>query len=110
MKNYAEINADLREEIMRQIDSKVDDLLAKYDVESLSDIKDMPSLSGYVGVWFDNGNGSDDLIHIKVNLVDIFVGGECAGYVIDKNEIEPYSLSEFVTDSLIDIYEQLCKL
>ena len=110
MKDYAEIYVSLREEIMQAIDEKVDSILAKYDVESLSDIKDMPSLSGYVRVWFDNGNGSDELVRLKVNLVDIFVGGECAGYVMDKNDIEPYSLSEFITDSLIDFYEQLCEL
>ena len=109
MKNYAEIHADLREEIMQQIDSKVDDLFAKYEVESIFDIEGFPRLSGFVLEYVDDGEWGDGLECLKVIITDIFVGGECAGYVMNDTNIEPYGIYEFTTDSLIEILEELNK-
>jgi hypothetical protein len=108
MKNYAEINADLREEIMQQIDLRVDNLLAKYEVYNISDIEGMPTLGGYVIEQVDDGEGGIGYSLVAVKLKDIFIGGECAGYSTSRI-LEPYALYEFITDSLIDILEELEK-
>lgn len=109
MKDYAEIYVSLREEIMQQIDSKVDDLLAKYEIACLSDLENAPTFTGYITEYIEDGLGSGGYALVKVELEDIFVGGECSGYGASM-QLEPCSLSEFITDSLIDIYEQLCEL
>lgn len=109
MKDYAEIYVSLREEIMQQIDSKVDDILAKYDVEVLSDLNNAPVFSVYVEEYIDDGLGNSNPALIRVTLEDIFVGGECSGYTEFDVEPQPYALYELTTDSLISVYEKLCK-
>jgi hypothetical protein len=109
MKNYSKIYDSLREEIMRQIDSLVGNLLAKYDVECISYLEDAPVFQVYVTEYIDDGLGHSEPTLIRVTIEDIFVGGECAGYTEFYSELQPYALYEITTDGLIDIYERLCK-
>lgn len=92
MKNYSEIYVSLREEIMQAIDEKVDSLLAEYDVDNLSDLENAPTFKGYITEYIEDGLG----------------GGECSGYGASM-QLESYALCEFITDSLIEIYETLCE-
>lgn len=108
MKNYSEIYVSLREEIMQAIDEKVDNLLAEYDVDNLSDLENAPTFKGYITKYVEDGLCGGDYMLVKVELEDIFVGGECSGYGASM-QLESYSLSEFITDSLIEIYEKLCE-
>lgn len=111
MKDYAEIYVSLREEIMQQIANKVGYIFAKYDVDNLSDLESAPEFSGYITEWIDDGADNSELALIKVCLTDIWEDGQCAGYkALEFSSEEPYGLNEFLTDSLIDIYNELCKL
>lgn len=107
MKNYSEIYVSLREEIMQAIDEKVNSLLAKYDVDNLSDLENAPILRGWITEYIDGSNP----VLVNITLLDIFVGGECNGFPTEDDSIEPqcYGLCEFETDSLIEIYEKLCE-
>lgn len=109
MKDYAEIYASLREEIMQAIDEKVDSLLAEYDVDNLSDLENAPTFVAYSVQSLDGSWGDMKYQLIKVVITDICVGGECIGEVEGCYEAEPYGLYEFITDSLIEIYEKLCE-
>ena len=111
MKDYAEIYVSLREEIMQQIANKVGYIFAKYDVDNLSDLESPPEFSGYITEWIDDGLDNSELALIKVRLTDIWEDGQCEGYnALEFSGKEPYGLNEFLTDSLIDIYNELCKL
>lgn len=109
MKNYSEIYASLREEIMQQIDALVGRLLAKHDVECISDIENAPVFQVYVTEYVDDDFGHSEPTLIRVTIEEICVGGECAGYTEFDSEMQPYALCEITTDGLIDIYERLCK-
>lgn len=109
MKDYSEIYASPREEIMQQIDLLVDNLLAKHDVECISQLEDAPVFQVYVTEHIDDGLGCSEPTLIRVTIEEIFVGGECAGYTEFDSEMQPYALYEITTDGLIDIYERLCK-
>lgn len=109
MKNYSEIYVSLREEIMQQIDVLVDNLLAKYDVECISHLKNAPAFQVYITEYIDDDLGHSEPTLIRVTIEEIFVGGECAGYTEFDSELQPYALYEVTTDGLIDIYEKLCK-
>lgn len=109
MKDYNEIYVSLREEIMQQIDELVDNLLAKYDVECISQLEDAPVFQVYVTEYIDDGLGRSEPTLIRVTIEEIFVGGDCAGYTEFDSEMQPYALYEITTDGLIDIYERLCK-
>ena len=110
-KNYSEIYVGLREEIMQQIANKVGDIFAKYEVDNLSDLENAPEFTGYITEWVDDGLGNIELALIKVCITDIWEDGQCAGYnALELSSKEPYDISEFLTDSLIDIYDQLSKI
>ena len=112
MKNYAEKYVDLREEIMRAIDNKLDDLCAKYDVECLNDLENAPILGGDIIEYVDCDDCSSDRILVKMTITNLYVGGIVTAhnyYGVEAYEDE-YGLYEFTTDSLIDIYETLCKI
>lgn len=111
-KNYSEIYVSLREEIMQQIANKVGDIFVKYEVDNLSDLENAPEFMGYITKWVEDGLGNSELALIKVCLTDIWEDGQCAGYEPNSifcDEIN-YGLNEFLTDSLIDIYEELSKI
>lgn len=112
MKDYAEIYVSFREEIMRAIDEKVDSILAKYDVELLSELECPPILSGYATEWVDCDDPKSDWVLTRLTITDIYVGGEFTAhnYYGDEAFTEEYGLCELTTDSLIDIYNELCKL
>lgn len=112
MKDYSEIYVSLREEIIQQIANKVGDIFVKYDVDNLSDLEDAPEFIGYITEWVEDGLENGDWALKKVRLIDIWEDGQCAGYdTIDFfDEAQPYGLGEFLTDSLIDIYEKLMKI
>lgn len=109
MKDYSEIYVSLREEIMQQIDELVDNLLAKYDVECISHLKNAPVFQVYVTDSVDDDFGRPEPTLIRVTIEEIFVGGECAGYTEFDSELQPYELYEITTEGLIDIYERLCR-
>lgn len=107
-KNYSEIYVSLREEIMQAIDTEVERILDKYEVESLSDLKEAPELKVYVIEWEEDGWPL-----VEVFITDILCGdGECYGYAAHDLEqtSQPYALREMETDSLIDIYDKLSKI
>lgn len=111
VKNYSEIYVSLREEIMQQIANKVGEIFVKYDVDNLSDLENAPEFMGYITEWVEDGLGNSELALIKVRLVDIWEDGECVGYkALEFSSEEPYALNEFLTDSLIDIYDELSKI
>lgn len=108
MKNYAEIYVSLREEIMQAINTEVERILDKYDVESLSDLENAPEFKVYVTEWVEDGWAL-----VKVYITDILCGdGECYGYAAYDLEqtSQPYALREMETDSLIQLYESLVKI
>ena len=111
-KDYSEIYVSLREEIMQQIANKVGDIFVKYDVDNLSDLETAPEFMGYIAEWVEDGLGNSVLALIKVCLTDIWEDGQCEGY--EPNSIfcdkAVYGLNEFLTDSLIDIYDKLSKI
>lgn len=109
MKNYAVIYSSLRKEIMNKIESNVAEILAKYNVESLSDLGDAPLFSVYTEQYVDDGYGNEEPMLVRVVLIQICSDGECAGYEEFDKEPMPYQLYELTTDSLIDVYEKLCK-
>lgn len=109
MKNYSEIYVGLREEIMQQIDCTVDNILEKYDVESISDLENAPTFQVYITEYIDDGLGNSEPTLIKVTISEIFVGGECAGCSEFDSEMQPYGIYEIETEGLIQIYEKLCK-
>lgn len=110
-KNYSEIYVSLREEIMQQIANKVGDIFVKYEVDNLSDLENAPEFMGYITEWVEDGLGNSDLALIKVCLTDIWEDGQCSGFkALEFSTEEPYGLNEFLTDSLIDIYENLSKI
>lgn len=109
MKNYTEIYVSLREEIMQAIDEMVDNILSKYDVECLADLENAPEFYVYIPKYVDDGLGNSKLGLSLVTITDIYVGdGECVGYG-ESMQLEPYSLCEIETESLIEIYAKLCK-
>lgn len=112
MKDYAEIYVGLREEIMQAIDEKVDSILAKYDVELLSDLENAPIFTGYATEYVDDGLGNGDYTLTRLTITDIYVGGNFTAhnYYGDEAIADEYGLYELTTDSLIDIYNELCKL
>jgi hypothetical protein len=112
MKDYAEIYVSLREEIIQKIDEKVDDILAKHDVELLSELECPPILCGYVTEWVDCDDSESDWVLTRLTITDIYVGGEFTAhnYHGDEASADEYGLYELTTDSLIDIYNELCKL
>jgi hypothetical protein len=87
----------------------VGNLLAKYDVECISYLEDAPVFQVYVTEYIDDGLGYSEPTLIRVTIEDIFVGGECAGYSEFDSEMQPYGLYEIETESLIQVYEKLCK-
>jgi hypothetical protein len=108
MKNYAEIYVILREEIMQAIDTEVERILDKYEVESLSDLEKAPEFKVYVTEWVEDGWS-----FVEVFITDIICGdGECCGYAAYDLEqtSQPYALREMETDSLIEVYESLAKM
>ena len=105
MKNYSEIYVSLREEIMQAIDKKVDSLLAKYDVDNLSDLENAPTFRVYT-IQFHPLNGWE---LCELFIEDISVGGSCKGFITPSEEEICFELNEFITDSLIEIYEKLCE-
>lgn len=109
MKNYSEIYVNLREEIMQQIDCAVDHILEKYDVESISQLENAPVFQVYITEYIDDGLGNSEPALNKITIEEIFVGGECAGYSEFDSEMQPYGLYEVETESLIQMYEKLCK-
>lgn len=110
-KNYSEIYVSLREEIMQQIANKVGDIFVKYEVDNLSDLENAPEFMGYITEWVEDGLGNSELALIKVCLTDIWEDGQCAGYkALEFSTEEPYGLNEFLTDSLIDIYDKLSEI
>lgn len=111
-KNYSEIYVSLREEIMQKIANKVSDIFARYEVDTLSDLKNAPKFMGYITEWVEDGLGNGDFALMKVYITDIWKDGhQCAGYnALDFSSKEPYDLNEFLTDSLIEIYEKLSKI
>lgn len=110
-KNYSEIYVSLREEIMQQIANKVGDIFVKYEVDNLSDLENAPEFMGYITEWVEDGLGNSELALIKVCLTDIWEDGQCSGFkALEFSTEEPYGLNEFLTDSLIDIYENLSKI
>lgn len=112
MKDYAEFYVSLREEIMQAIDEKVDSILAKYDVELLSELECPPILRGYVTEWVDCDDSESDWVLTRLTITDIYVGREFSAHNYHGEEAftEEYGLCELTTDSLIDIYNELCKL
>lgn len=110
-KDYSEIYVSLREEIMQQIANKVGEIFVKYEVENLSDLENAPEFMGYITEWVEDGLGNSELALIKVCLIDIWEDGQCVGYkALEFSTEEPYGLNEFLTDSLIEIYEKLSKI
>ena len=109
MKNYSKIYVGLREEIMQQIDYTVDRILEKYDVESISHLDNAPVFQVYITEYIDDGLGNSEPALNKITIEEIFVGGECAGYSEFDSEMQPYGLYEIETESLIQMYEKLCK-
>ena len=110
MKNYAEKYVDLREEIMRAIDEKVDNILAKYDVESLSELECLPIMCGNITELVDNDEYADDWVLTRLVITNIYTGGIVTAHnYYDEDKVDEYGLYEFTTDSLIDIYETLCE-
>lgn len=111
MKDYAEIYVSLREEIMQAIDEKVDSILAKYDVELLSELECLPILCGYITELVDNDEYADDWVLTRLVVTNIYTGGVVTAHnYYDEDKVDEYALYEFTTDSLIDIYNELCKL
>ena len=109
MKNYSEIYVSLREEIMQQIDCAVDHILEKYDVESISHLENAPVFQVYITEYIDDGLGNSEPTLNKITIEEIFVGRECAGYSEFDSEMQSYGLYEIETESLIQMYEKLCK-
>lgn len=109
MKNYGVIYGSLRKEIMNQIKSNVAEILAKHNVECLSDLDNAPSFLVYTEQYVDDGYGNEEPMLVRVVLTQIYSDGECAGYEEFDKEPMPYQLYELTTDSLIDVYERLCK-
>jgi hypothetical protein len=106
MKDYAEIYVSLREEIMQAIVDKSETIKAELDINSLNEIERTPELYGYI---LERKYGVDTLrfVHISDICSDAVVG-----YFEDDERCEDefIFLHEFETDSLIDIYNELCKL
>lgn len=109
MKDYLELHRNLRDEIIKSIHIEVKRIQDEFDVENISDIMNAPVFIGYIEEYIDDGLDNSELALIKVALIDIFDDDECAGFVcLDYcMDIEPYSLREFTTDSLISIHDAL---
>lgn len=105
MKNYSEIYVSLREEIMQEIWNLEDFIKTEFDVSSFTELNNPPDLYG--DAWnCKTGNLTLDTIHITDICVDKVVG-----YYENDDRCETYffALNQFITDSLIEIYETLCE-
>ena len=111
MKNYAETYVSLREEIMQAIDEKLDNLCAKYDVECLNELENHPIMQGDIIEYIDCDDCSSDRILTNMTVTNLYIGGivTAHNYYGDEAYEDEYGLYEFTTDSLIEIYETLCK-
>lgn len=109
MKTYAQAYANLRFEIVNHIKDLINDILDKHEVDDWSDLDNAPVFSVYTEQYLDDGLGNDKLTLVKVTLEYLHNSGECAGYEEFDVVMQPYSLCELTTDSLIEVYEKLCK-